>query len=104
MNFIKSLLNLLCRKNTLDSCSYLVKDAQSGEVIFSTTDEETAYRVALGKVRTELFELDNKARWKSLASFDREMICNGFKASYMNLKNEEKIIFPVIVEVVNVNR
>jgi hypothetical protein len=75
---------------------YIVKDPRTNEVILTTSEEEKAYRVALGKVRMDLVMLDKGEHWKSLASFDRDAICTGFKEMYYRMKRFDEIELPLV--------
>ena len=81
-----------------EGVQFVVMDIQSGNPINTYQDEETAYRVAIGLVRTEVFKIDDGKRWKSLSEFDRDAIQFGFEEMYMKLKNFEGISLPQIIE------
>lgn len=98
MNLLKTIKSYMSGNTAADNCTYVVKDSLTGEVFLKTRDEEKAYRIALGKVRSDLVAQDKKKRWRSLANFDRDMICTGAKSMYMQVKDTPGITLPLVIE------
>lgn len=98
MNIVSQIKYLL-KKSKLYHSRYQVLEPTTGNVVFESENKEDAYRVALGKVRFELLELDGSNRWTSLSAFDREVVVSGFEASYIKLRKDYDLEFPEVHEI-----